>query len=268
MLDPFGQPQIGRPYDESCLNQIELVIKKNNPIEYVKRWEKLWREWEEGKITSTEEFCERWATEMACMIIPRPTAPLSPRSKDHSHQSTSDHFVSELETMKATLEGSQSYVPGKIAQVSDALESGWYLSRQRRHQMAQTLSRVQDTLDRSVKKFGDGIAALLQAIKDGLLPEAKGCKALQENFAEFLQGISQLSTLHDLAVKAYSKGLISENAKNEAFATGMSLDVQANNFLGLIRTRIKRDQRAYEAFLDILRSDPAYEHLVTLAGGS
>ena len=237
------------------MNPVELNIKKRNPTEFVKRWEKLWRVWEEGRITSAEKFWDMWKDEMVGIFSLPTTRP------------SKDHFVLRLETMEATLEESQSYVPVRIAQVVDVLKSGQHLSRQRRHQMAETLSRVQDTLSQGFKKVGDGIAALLKAVKDGLLPETKGYKALQENFAEFLQGISHISVLHDLAVKAYSKGLISENAKNEAFATGIPLAAEANKFLGLIQTRIKRDPKAYDAFLDILRSEPGYEHLVSLAGG-
>lgn len=258
------EPERGRPYDESSLTPKEQYVKERNHIEFVERWEELCRKWEEGKISSTKTFWFRWRIQLRCML----SALLSALSKNRSRQPMSDHFVSQLETMRATLEESQDYVPVRISQVADVLKSGRHLSRQRRHQMAETLSRVQTTLGRGFKKVSDGIITLLKAVKDGLLPEMKGYKALQENFAEFLQGISHLYVLHDLAVKAYSKGLISENAKNEVFATGIPLAAQANNFLGLIRTRIKRDSKAYDVFLDILRSEPAYEHLVSLAGGT
>ena len=212
VLDVLGQPQQERPEDESGLST------KHSPGEYMERWGKLWKKWEDHRITSTEEYWRIWGGEMWSMFFIQPQKQVTiSRPVLSCRQPMSDHFVSELETMKATVEGSRSYVPSKIAQVADTLESGRYLSRQRRHQMAQALLRVQDVFGQGFKKVGDGITALLKTVKDGLLPETKGYKALQEHFAEFLQGISHLSTLHDLAVKAYSKGLISENAKERSF---------------------------------------------------
>ena len=247
------------------MRELEKMFREVDKL--YREFDKLSREREERMTIFTEQFWVRRETELAEI---RPSKISSPPSKDHSHQPVSDHFVSQLETMEATFTESQTYVPVRIGQVAYVLKSGRHLSRQRRHQMAQTLSRVQDILGRGFKKVGDGIAALLKAVKDGLLPETKGYKSLQENFAEFLEGISHLSVLHDLAAKAYSKGLITMSGKKEAFATcnGMSIDVQANNFLELIQTRIKRDPKAYDVFLDILRSEPAYEHLVSLAGGT
>ena len=239
----------------------------------MERWGKLWRDWEDDRITSSEEYWRVWGREMWSMFFIQPrkeviiSRPVPPQRPVDTHQPVEDH-VSQLTRIQETLEESQSYVPVRIAQVADVLKSEMPLSPQRRHQMAQTLSRVQHVLGRGFKKVGDGIAALLKAVKDGLLPKTKGYKSLQENFAEFLEGISHLSVLHDLAVKAYSKGLITKNGKKEAFATGMSIDVQANNFLELIETRIKRDPKAYDVFLDILGSEPAYEQLVYLAGGT
>ena len=83
--------------------------------------------------------------------------------------------------------------------------------------------------------MGEGIATLIKAFQNGLAPETKGYKALQENFAEFIQGISQLSILHDLAVRAHSKGLISQNGMDQAFTPGVSALEKAKNFLELIR---------------------------------
>ena len=273
VLDALGQPQQERPEEESGLSTFEWDIKKHNSSEYMERWGKLWSDWEDDRITTSEEYWRVWGREMWSMFfiqtqkevtISRPV--LSQRPVD-TCQPVEDH-VSQLTRIQETVAESQSTVPDHIAQVVDVLKSEMPLSQQRRDHMARTLSRVQDILGRGFKKVGDGIAALLKAVKDGLLPKTKGYKALQENFAEFLEGISHLSVLHDLAVKAYSKGLITKNGKKEAFATGMSINVQANNFLELIETRIKRDQKAYDVFLDILRTEPAYEQLVYLAGGT
>lgn len=269
----LGQPQEDRSEDKAVLSTLEWDVMEHNPTEYMERWGKLWGDWKDGKITSSEEFWRVWGGEIWSMFFVQPkrevaiSSPVPSQRPTDSHQPMEEH-VSLLKRMQKTIAESQNSAPGQITEVVDDLKSEMPLSRQRRHQMAQTLSRVRDTLGRGFKKVSDGITTLFKAVKDGLLPETKGYKCLQENFADFLEGISHLSVLHDLAVKAYSKGLIAKSGKKEAFSSGMSLDVQANNFLELIETRIKRDPKAYDTFLDILRSEPAYEHLVNLAGGT
>ena len=192
--------------------------------------------------------------------------PYSQPAVSHDTPREGSDVVSQLKMMQATVEESQDYAPSRIAQVEDVLKSKRPLSRDKRNQIAQTLARVRDVLGRGFKKVGEGIAALLEAIQDGFLPVTKGYKALQENFSELVQGVSQLSVLHDLALKAYSKGLISESGMDEAFVIGISSTVRANGFLKLIRSRIKRDRKAYDEFVGILKSEPAYAHLVALAG--
>ena len=116
--------------------------------------------------------------------------------------------------------------------------------------------------------LGGTIASLRNGFQDGsLLRVTRGYKALQDHFDEIIQQVSQHPVLHDLASKAYSKGLITQAEKN-AFTGGGSPKVLGNNFLEVIHSRIKRDKKAYEAFLGILGSEPAYQTLFVLAGGT
>jgi hypothetical protein len=215
-------------------------------------------------MQSTLEASQAYAPDQIAQV-----APVEPTSDDpHKlvNGNTSD-FESRLKTMQSTLEASQAYAPDQIAQVAAVVKSRCRLPQGKRNRMAETLKRVQYALGRGFEKIGEGIATLLKAVQNGLAPDTKGYKALQENFDEFVQAISQLSILHELTLKAHSKGLISRNGKEEIFAPGGSGLEKANKFLELIRARIKRDGKAYDTFVSILRSEPAYHHLVTLAGG-
>ena len=108
----------------------------------------------------------------------------------------------------------------------------------------------------------------MSANKDGsILPRTRGYKALPENFHDLQKAISHPSVLHDLASNCYSKGLITAAEKNAAFSIGIDPTTLANNFLDLICSRVK-DKKKYDMFLNVLRSEPAYENLLILAGGS
>ena len=96
-----------------------------------------------------------------------------------------------------------------------------------------------------------------------------GYKALQENFADLVQTISQVSVLQDLAPKAYSKSLITQGQMTMVVsATGVNPVKQASNFLISIQNRVKRDKKAFGKFVAILKSEPAYENLVALLGAT
>jgi hypothetical protein len=261
VVDVLGQPQQSRPYCESDLSKNEREAKNENPSRFIKEWERLWREWEDRETKDTQWFWDHWGDKV--WIDSSGYSLFISRNAVNGY--TSD-FESRLKTMQSTLDASQAYAPAQIAQVAAVLKSRHRLLQGKRNRMAETLKRVQHALGRSFEKIGAEIATLLKAVQNGLAPDTKGYKALQENFAEFIQAISQLSTLHDLAAKAYSKGLISWNGKEEVFAPGGSVLEKANKFLGLIQARIKRDGKAYDTFVSILRSEPAYEHLVVLAG--
>ena len=276
VLRVLGEPEQSRPDNDSVLSTFEREAKQRHPSEYREQWGKLWREWKEGTIPSTREFWKRWNGEISILTClpatPRYSYFTSSRSQSHddSHQPSvgqQEWYATQLEVMQTALDKSHVSVPVKIAQVTEVLQSEHALSREKRNQMAQTLESVRDTLGRGFKKMGEGIAALLRAVRDGLLPVTSGYKALQEHFDELLQGISQLSVLHDLASKAYSKGLITDGQMSDTMSTnGVSLRKLASDFLFAIRSRVKRDEKAFSKFVSILKSEPAYEHLVALVG--
>ena len=134
VLDALGQPLQGRPEDESALSTFEWDIKKHNPGEYMERWGKLWKDWEDDRITSTEEYWRIWGGEMWSMFFIQPQKEVTisrpvPSPVD-THQPVEDH-VSQLTRIQEALAESQSSVHCHIAQVVDTLKSEMPLSRQK-----------------------------------------------------------------------------------------------------------------------------------------
>lgn len=154
--------------------------------------------------------------------------------------------------------------------ITEVINSG-HVTKPKKIRLNKILTKIGDNLAlfRRLSGLVSGLTSLCNGFQDGsLLQVTKGYTALEENFDELLQQISQLPVLRDLASKAYSKGLITQVEKDEAFTGGASAQVLANNFLELIRSRIKRDVKAYNTFLGILASEAAYESLFVLAGGT
>ena len=90
---------------------------------------------------------------------------------------------------------------------------------------------------------------------------SSGHAAIQKHFDELWGAISNLGML-DLTTKAFSKGLITAEVKRMVFSTnGTSSEVKADALLSAIQERIKNDPSAFDVFVEILRSEPAYQHL-------
>ena len=190
----------------------------------------------------------------------------APMSTDGSPQT----LLSEMQTIQGSLKKTGASISPELTEVSQILQSGKLTKRKRNFldRIVATIHGKLSTLRGGIDRLGEKIASLAGSIIDGsFLHVTTGYKAIQEHFNELLKHVSQQSVLHDLASKAYSKGLITAGEKNAAFAPGISLEVQANNFLELIRDRIKRDEKRYDTFIGILKTEAAYENLVILAGG-
>lgn len=88
-----------------------------------------------------------------------------------------------------------------------------------------------------------------------------GSTAIQKHFAELWEALSELGML-EVTAKAYTKGLITgEVKKTISSVNGTSEEIKAHLLLSAIEGRIRSDQNAFDTFVDILRSESAYEHL-------
>ena len=91
---------------------------------------------------------------------------------------------------------------------------------------------------------------------------SSGHAAIQKHFDELWGAISRQGML-ELTTKAYSKGLITAEVKDTVFsaANGTSSGVKAHTLLSAIHEQIKTDPIAFDTFVEILGSEPPYQHL-------
>ena len=242
-----------RDAGDRCTSQTlyHPVNKRKSNREAALRVRQRWRERMDGKGVRLRSHEEQEA----------------PMSTDGSPQT----LLSEMQTIQGSLKKTGASISPELTEVSQILQSGNLTKRKRNFldRIVATIHGKLSTLRGGIDRLGEKIASLAGSIIDGsFLHATRGYKAIQEHFNELLKHVSQQSVLHDLASKAYSKGLITADEKNAAFAPGISLEVQANNFLELIRDRIKRDKKKYDTFIGILKTEAAYENLVILAGGA
>ena len=120
------------------------------------------------------------------------------------------------------------------------------------------------------KTLVSGLANIKDAIRNLFISKRSssyggdGYAAIQEHFDELWGAISKLGML-EVTAKAYSKGLITGEVKDIIFSVnGTSVGVKANALLSAIQEQIKTNQSAFDTFVDILRSEPAYQHLADM----
>ena len=114
------------------------------------------------------------------------------------------------------------------------------------------------------KKLVSGFASIKDAIRSLFTSKRSsedGHTVIREHFHELVDAVSQLGML-DITLKAYSKGLITDEVKNTVLSmNGASEGVKANILVSAIKQHIKGDPSAFNTFVEILRSEPAYKHL-------
>ena len=117
------------------------------------------------------------------------------------------------------------------------------------------------------KTLVSGLANIKDAIWNLLISKCissyggEGYAAIQEHFDELWGAISKLAML-EVTTKAYWKGFITSELKDTIFSVnGTSVGVKADTLLSAIQEQIKTDQSAFDTFVEVLKSEPAYEHL-------
>ena len=115
-----------------------------------------------------------------------------------------------------------------------------------------------------------GFTQVKEAIQSIFTSKASGASsfgqtAVQKHFDELWGAISRLGML-ELTTKAYSKGLITAEVKDTVFsaANGMSSGMKADTLLSAIQERIRTDPNAFDVFVELLREEPAYQHLADM----
>ena len=90
-----------------------------------------------------------------------------------------------------------------------------------------------------------------------------GYTAIQKHYDELLGALTNMGMLQ-LTAKAYSRDLITYEIKSIILSGKSTEFKEANILLSAIQEKIKTDPSAFDTFIEILRSEPAYEHLADM----
>ena len=174
-------------------------------------------------------------------------------SISHLVQETTDSFEAKVEMISGIAADSLSRIeanlkmPGKVA--------------------GHLKKKIVSQLEALQKTLISGFASVKDAIRNLFISKRSssyggdGYAAIQEHFDELWGAISKFCML-EVTTKSYSKGLITGEVRDTIFSVnGTSVGVKAYILLSAIQERIKTDPRAFDTFVEILRSEPAYEHL-------
>ena len=90
-----------------------------------------------------------------------------------------------------------------------------------------------------------------------------GYTAIQKHYDELLGALTNMGML-GMTEMAYSRGLITSEIKSIILSGKSTEFKEANILLSAIQEKIKTDPSAFDTFIEILRSEPAYEHLADM----
>lgn len=138
-------------------------------------------------------------------------------------------------------------MPGKI---------GGYLKKK----IVSKMATLRKTLEAGLNQVKEAIQSqsMFTSKSSG---NSSGHAAIQKHFNKLWDAISN-SGMNELTTKAFEKHLITPELERMVFSTnGTSSDVKANALLSAIHVRIKTDPSAFDDFVEILRSMPAYQYL-------
>ena len=122
------------------------------------------------------------------------------------------------------------------------------------------LGTLQKTLVSGLANIKDAIRSLFTS-KHSSSYGGDGYAAIQKHFDELWGALSELGML-EITAKVYAKGWITREVKKTIFSeNGTSEGRKADLLLSAIQERIRSDQSAFDTFVEILRSEPAYNFL-------
>ena len=107
------------------------------------------------------------------------------------------------------------------------------------------------------------VANIRQNVSSGSSCPRGGYTAIQKHYDELLGALTNMSMLQ-LTAKAYSRDLITNEIKSIILSGKSTGFKEANVLLSAIQEKIKTDPSAFDTFIEILRSEPAYEHLADM----
>ena len=175
--------------------------------------------------------------------------------------SCSSHLAQETrESLEAKVEMISCIVAVSLSLIETLLKMPGKVAGHLKKKIISQLGTLQKILVSELANIRDAIQSFFTSKRSSSYG-GDGYAAIQEHFGELWGAISRLGML-ELTTKAYSKGLITTEVKETIFSVnGTSKGIKADLLLSAIQERIRADQSAFDTFVEILRSEPAYEHL-------
>ena len=107
------------------------------------------------------------------------------------------------------------------------------------------------------------VANIRQNVSSGSSCPRGSYTAIQKHYDELLGALANMGMLQ-LKAKAYSRDVITSEIKSIILSGKSTEFKEANILLSAIQGKIKTDPSAFDTFIEILRSEPAYEHLADM----
>ena len=168
-------------------------------------------------------------------------------------QETTDSLQAEVERISDIAEDSLSRIQAKLKRRGN-------IAGHLKKKIVSQLGTLQKMLVSGLANIKDAIRSVFNS-KSSSSYSGDGYAAIQEHFDELWGALSEIGML-ELTTKAFTKGLIAREVKKTIFSeNGTSEGRKADLLLSAIQERIRSDQSAFDTFVGILRSDPAYKHL-------
>ena len=174
------------------------------------------------------------------------------------------HLAQETtESLEVKVEMISGIVADSLSRIEAKLKMPGKVAGHLKKKIISQLGTLQKMLVSRLANIRNAIQSLF-ASKRSSSYGGDGYAAIQEHFDELWGAISRLGLL-ELTTKAYSKGLITTEVKETIFSVnGTSKGIKADLLLSAIQERIRADQSAFDTFVEILRSESAYNHLADM----
>lgn len=172
------------------------------------------------------------------------------------------HLVQETtDSLEAKVGLISGIAADSLSRIEAKLKMPGKIAGHLKKKIASELAKLAKVLESGFTQVKDAIRSVFTS-KRSPSYGGDGYTAIQEHFDELWGALSELGML-EVTTKAYSKGLITREVKKTIFSeNGTSEGRKADLLLSAIQERIKTDLCAFDTFVDILRSEPAYQHLV------
>ena len=171
------------------------------------------------------------------------------------------HLAQETtESLEVKVEMISGIAADSLSRIEANLKMPGKVAGHLKKKIVSQLGTLQKMLVSGLANIKDAIRSVFNS-KSSSSYSGDGYAAIQEHFDKLWGALSEIGML-ELTAKAFTKGLIAREVKKTIFSeNGTSEGRKADLLLSAIQERIRTDQSAFDTFVEILRSEPAYKHL-------